>query len=115
MLSSERDLREKNHLRSLLFNSRLEDEEIRESQDDLFRRFNSICESVTSKPLVVEVGGLFNEPEGCNRLQVILLALHQRIDTLSIFLSIESFTGEQNSHIELGGDTFDPPIEVASK
>ena len=91
MLSLEIDLRKNPHLRLLRFNFNLLEKKIRDSQDDVIRWFNSICESVTSRSLVVGLDGLPNESEICNKIEAILLALHTRIDTLSIFLSTESF------------------------
>ena len=93
MLSSEIDLRKKPHLRLLQFNFDLDDSKIRKSQDDVIRWFNSICESVTSRSLVVALDGFFNKPEICNKIQDMLLALHTRIETLSILLSTRSFYG----------------------
>ena len=90
------DLRKNPQLRLLRFYFRLNDKEIRESPKDVLRWFNSICESVTSKSLVVEVDGLFNESEICNKIQDILLALHMRIENLSVFLSRECFPSQQN-------------------
>ena len=57
--------------------------------------FNSICESVASTSLVVGLEGLFNEPEICNKIQDMLLALHTRIETLSIFVSGKDHLGMQ--------------------
>ena len=65
----------------------------------MIRWFNSICESVTSRSLVVRLYWLFNESEICNKIQDILLALHTRIGTLSIFLSTKCFLG-QNVDLE---------------
>ena len=72
----------------------------RDSQDDVIRWFNSICESVTSKSLVVGLYGLINELEICNKIQDVLLPLRTRIETLSIFLSTECFRGHQNVDLE---------------
>ena len=55
---------------------------------------------MTSRSLVVCLYGLFNESEICNKIQDILLALHTRIETLSIFLSTECFQGQQNVDLE---------------
>ena len=89
ILSSEIDLRKNPHLRLLQFHFRLEEKKIRDSQDDVIRWFNSICESVTSRSLVVGLYKLFNESEICNKIQDMLLALHTRIGTLSISLPTE--------------------------
>ena len=94
ILSSEIDLRKNPHLRLLQFNFRLEGEKIRDSQDDVIRWFNSICESVTSRSLVVCLYGLSNQSEICNKIQDILLGLHTRIETLSVFLSAEYSFGQ---------------------
>ena len=92
ILFSEIDLRKNSHLRLLQFNFSLDEEKIRDSQDNVIGWFNSICESVTSRSLVVNPYGLSNELEICNKIQNILLALHSRIETLSIFLSTDSFS-----------------------
>ena len=94
ILSSEIDLRKNPHLRLLQFNFNFWEKKIRDSQDDVIRWFNSICESVTSRPLVVGLYGLVNESEICNKIQDMLLALHTRIETLSVFLSRECFLGQ---------------------
>ena len=70
----------------LHFNFEPIDEEI-ESQNDVVRWFNSSCESVTSKSLVVEVYGLSKEVEICAKIQDTLLALHKRIKTFSVYLT----------------------------
>ena len=57
--------------------------------------FNSICESVTSRSLVVGLYGLVNESETCNKIQEILLALHARIENLSIFISGKRHDGTE--------------------
>ena len=59
---------------------------MRESQDDVIRWFNSICESVTSKSLVVEVRRFTEEVEICDKIQDTLLALYERIETFSVYL-----------------------------
>ena len=100
ILCSEIDLRKNPHLRLLQFNSSLEVEKIRDSQNDVIRWFNSICESVTSRSLVVELCGLSNESEICHRIEDILLSLHTRIETLSIFLSGRSFFTGQKVDLE---------------
>ena len=100
ILSSEIDLRKNPHLRLLQFHFSLGRKKIRDLQDDVLRWFNSICESVTSRSLFVGLEGLYNEPEICNKIQNVLLALHTRIETLSIFLSTECFRGHQNVDLE---------------
>ena len=91
ILSLEIDLCMNTHLRLLQFNFSLEAKKIRDSQDNEIRWFNSICESVTSRSLAVGLYGLWNESGICNKIQDILLALHTRIETLSIFLSTKCF------------------------
>ena len=88
MLSSEIDLRKNPHLRLLRFHLCLNDSDIRKSQDDVIRWFNSICESVTSKSLVVEASGFTAEVEICAKIQDTLLALHERIETFSVYLPL---------------------------
>ena len=100
MLSSEIDLHKNPHLRLLQFNLRLYDSEIRKSQDDVIRRFNSICESVTSRSLAVGLEGLSNESETFSKIQKILLALHARIESLSIFVSGKDHLGMQGVDLE---------------
>ena len=81
------DLSKNPHLRLLQFDLNLSTEEIRKSQDDVIRWFNSICESVTSKSLVVEVGNFSMEVEICDKIQDTLLALRERIETFSVYLA----------------------------
>ena len=100
ILSSEIDLRKNPHLRLLQFNFRLGEEKIIGSQDDVIRWFNSICESVTSRSLVVGLYGLSNESEICNEIQEILLALHAKIENLSIFISGKKYDGTQQVDLE---------------
>ena len=91
ILSSEVDLSKNPHLQLLQFDFSLWEKKIRDSQDDVIRWFNSICESVTSRSLVVGLFGLSDESEICNKIQDMLLALHTRIGTLSVFLSRDCF------------------------
>ena len=100
ILSSEIDLRKNPHLRLLQFDFAFEEEKTRDSRDDVIRWFNSICESVISRSLVVGLYRLSNQSEICNKIQDILLALHTRIETLSIFLSTKCFPREQNVDLE---------------
>ena len=100
MPSSEIDLRKNPHLRLLQIDLALEEEKIRESQNDVLQWFNSICESVTSNSLVLDLFGLFNESEICNQIQDIVLTLHTRIETLSIFLSRGCFRGQEHVDLE---------------
>ena len=88
ILSSETfDLCKNTHLRLLQLYLNLSIEEIRESQDDVIRWFNSICESVTSNSLIVDVDTLFMEVEICDKIQDTLLALRERIETFSVYLT----------------------------
>ena len=87
ILSSEIDLRKNYYLRLLQFDLNLNFTGIRELQDDVIRWFNSICESVTSKSLVVEVRGFTERTETCNKIQETLLSLYERIETFSVYLT----------------------------
>ena len=87
ILSSEIGLRKNPHLRLLQFDLNLDFSTVRKSQDDVIRWFNSICESVTSKSLVVEAGGFTEEVEICDKIQDTLLALYERIETFSVYLT----------------------------
>ena len=89
MLSSEINLSRHRHLQFLQFSLRLKDEGGGESRDDVIRSFTSICESVTSKSLVVEVYGLTDESDICNKIQDTLLALRARLGAFSLYLSEE--------------------------
>ena len=100
ILCLEIDLRKNSHLRLLQFNFHLEDNGIRDEQNDVIGWFSSICESVTSRSLLVGLTGLFNETDICSKIQDIVLALHTRIETLSIFLSIKSFPRPSNVSLE---------------
>ena len=90
ILSSETfDLSKNPHLRLLKFDlnrKREKREEIKKSQDDVIRWFNSICESVTSKSLIVEVLNFSMKVEICDKIQDTLLALRERIETFSVYL-----------------------------
>ena len=88
ILSSEIDLRKNPHLRLLQFDFSLWEKKIRDSQDNVIRWFNSICESVTSNSLVVEVRDFSEEVEICDKIQDTLLALHERIETFSVYLPL---------------------------
>ena len=72
----------------LQFNFGLDDKKIGTSQDDVIRWFNSICESVTSRSLVVEVRGFTEEVEICDKIQDTLLALYERIESFSVYLPL---------------------------
>ena len=87
MLSSEIDLRKNPHLRLLQFSLNLNGQQTKKLQDNVIRWFNSICESVTSKSLVVEVRGFTEEVEICNKIQDTLLALYERTETFSVYLT----------------------------
>ena len=88
------------HLRLLQFDFSLERQGFRDSQNDVIQCFNSICESVTSRSLVVGLYGLINELEICNKIQDVLLPLRTRIETLSIFISGQDGWGQQILHVE---------------
>ena len=95
MLSSEIDLRKNLYLRLLQVDLNLNNEEIRKSQDDVIQWFNSICETVTSKSLIVEVYGFTPEVGVCNKIQDTIVALNARIETLSVYLfNTDRFGGE---------------------
>ena len=100
ILSSEIDLRKNPHLRLLQFDFSLWEKKIRDSQDDVVRWFNSICESVTSRSPVVCLYGLSNESETCNEIQEILLVLPARIENLSIFISGKDHVGRHTVDLE---------------
>ena len=88
MLSSEIDLRKSPHLRLLQLSLRdFKKSPIVGSQDDVIRWLNSICESVTSNSLVVEVPYCDEEEEICNKIQDTLLAMHNRIETFLVYLA----------------------------
>ena len=87
MLSSEIDLRKNPHLRLLQFDWNLNDNKIRKSLD-VIRWLNSICESVTSNSLVVEVRGFAEEAAICSKIQDTLLVLYERIETFSVYLPL---------------------------
>ena len=87
MLPEEIDLRKNPHLHSLRFDLGLGNGRNRKSQDDVIRWFNSICESVTSKSLIIEVGHSYMEVEICDKIQDTLLALRERIENFSVYLA----------------------------
>ena len=91
ILSLEIDLHKNPVLQLLQFEFSFEKEKIRDWQDDVIRWFNSICESVISRSLVVCLDGLSNKSEICQKIEDTLLALHTRIETLSVFLSRDCF------------------------
>ena len=49
--------------------------------------FNSVCESVTSKSLVVELRRVSWNEKICNKIQDTILALKARTETLSVYVS----------------------------
>ena len=86
MLSPDIDLRKNSNLR-LLALSFICDHIHYETLDLVLTPwFDSLCESVTSNSLAVEVYGLPNEPKIWNKIQETLLALCARIGTLSIYI-----------------------------
>ena len=96
MLSSEIDLRNNSHLEFLQFNLHFEEKEKRSWRGNMLRWLSSVCESVTCKSLIVELYGLYADLRVCNKIQDILLNLHTRTETLSVFLSRVSFPGQPN-------------------
>ena len=66
----------------------------------MIRWFTSICESMTSRSLVVNLYGFSHELEICNKIEDMLLSLHTRIETLSIFISGECFREQQRVDTE---------------
>ena len=86
MISSEIDLRKNPHLRFLQFGLHFDD--IIKLREDVVRWFNSICESVTSKSLVVEVRNFKKYVEICDEIQDTLLALYERLETFSVYLTL---------------------------
>ena len=86
MLSSEIDLCKSPHLRLLQLDLNLGWIKSRKIQDDTIRWFSSICESVTSKSLVVEVWGPSREVEFCDKIQDTLLTLYAKIKPFSVYL-----------------------------
>ena len=86
ILSSEIGLRKNPHLRLLQFDLNLDFSAVIKSLDDVIRWFNSICASVTSKSLVVEVRRFTEDVEICDRIQDTLLVLYERIKTFSVYL-----------------------------
>ena len=86
LVSTDIDLRTHPKLRLLQFDLNLRKEEIKKSQDDVIRWFNSICESVASRSLVVEVKGFPEKVESCERIENTLLALGGRTERFSIYL-----------------------------
>ena len=53
----------------------------------MIRWFSLICESVASKSLIIEVREFSEEAEICDKIQDSLLALNERLETLSVYLS----------------------------
>ena len=49
--------------------------------------FISICDSATSDSLVIEVRGFYVRDKICDKIQDTLLALHERIETFSAYLT----------------------------
>ena len=100
VLSSEIDLRKNPHLRLLQFDFSFEMEKIRDLQDDVIQWFNSICESVTSRSLVVDLYGLSNKSEICNKIQETLLRLHAKTVNLSVYLTHKNPWGYESMKID---------------
>ena len=87
MISSEVDLRKSPHLRLLQFQFNLDWNKMRKFEDDVLGWFNAICESITSKSLVVEVCEFPKEAKICDKIQDTLLVLYKRIETFSVYLT----------------------------
>ena len=85
-LSLEIDLRNCPRLRLLQLNLRLDSQPSRKLQGDVIRWLDSICESVTSNSLVVEVHGFRRNLEICSEIEDMFLALYERVDTLLVYL-----------------------------
>ena len=100
VLSPGINLRKNPNLRVLQLNFHFEDEKTRESQDDLLRWFDSICESVISRSLIIEFHGLCDEPEICNKMQETLLRLHARAVNLYVYLTHENQWGYEFMKID---------------
>ena len=87
MLSSEVDLRNYPYLRLLEFQFNLNQKKMRKFQDNVIGWFNAICESITSKSLVVVLYMYSEDVEICEKIQDTLLALHERMETFLVYLS----------------------------
>ena len=57
--------------------------------------FNSVCESVTSKFLVVALREIPWDEEMCKKMQDTILALNARTETLSVYLSRKDRDGDE--------------------
>ena len=84
MLLSEIDLRNNSRIQLLQFDFCLENGEGRKTQETVIRWFSSICESVASDSLIIEVRGLSKGI--CSRIQDTLLTLYTRIHKFSVHL-----------------------------
>ena len=86
MYSSEIDLHKNPRLRLLQLDLNFRERKLIKLRDDAIRWFDSICKSVTSKSLVIEVRDFSEKAKICNKIQDTLLALNARIGTLAICL-----------------------------
>ena len=93
MFSLEIDLRNHPHLRFLHFGLNPERSGIYKLHSHVVRWFNRICESITSRSLVIEVAGFSDELEICNMIQDTLLALSTKMESFSVYLSRENEKG----------------------
>ena len=84
ILSSVIDLSRNPHLRFLRFYLRLEHDR---TPDTVVQWFNSICESVTSSSLVVEVHGFRRNLKICSEIEDMLLALYERVKISHIYMT----------------------------
>ena len=87
MLSAAIDLHRSPHLRLLQFNLHLDDVPNLLKKLNITQWFNSVCESVISTSLVVEVCDSYKDWLACNRIQDTLLALYERMDTFLVYLA----------------------------
>ena len=67
----------------------------------MIRWFNSICESVTSKPLFIGVYGSSKKLEVCNKIEDTLLALYARIETFFVYLYMPGVKDKQKLYPRL--------------
>ena len=82
------DLRRHPRLRLLRFNLGLEGIDIIKSQDYVIQWFASICASISSDSLALELDPFSEDLGVCNRIQDILLALYSRIEIFLVYLPI---------------------------
>ena len=95
MLCSEIDLHNHPQLRLLQLRLNLENEQSGKWQDNVIQWFNTICDRVTSRSLVIEVGGFPEESKICDKIQNTLLAMNAKVETFSVHLSSERWKGKE--------------------